>query len=92
MAISRTSSNEAASRSRLSLTLPYVALLVGVVLAVASSWGLIVLVASIVFALLSLRRQTKARTLLVVLIVLASFVLLATLAVSLTLAATTGST
>jgi hypothetical protein len=61
-------------------------------LAVASSWGLIVLVASIVFALLSLRRQTKARTLLIVLIVLASFVLLATLSVSLTLAATTGST
>lgn len=92
MAISRTSSNEAASRSRLSLALPYVALLAGVVLAVASSWGLIVLVASIVFALLSLRRQTKARTLLIVLIVLASFVLLATLSVSLTLAATTGST
>lgn len=91
MAISRTSSNEAASRSRLSLALPYVALLVGVVLAVASSWGLIVLIASIVFALLSLRR-TKARTLLIVLIVLASFVLLATLSVSLTLAATTGST
>lgn len=91
MAISRTSSNEAASRSRLSLALPYVALLVGVVLAVASSWGLIVLVASIVFALLSLRR-TKARALLIVLIVLASFVLLATLSVSLTLAATTGST
>lgn len=92
MATSRTSSNEAASRSRLSLALPYVALLVGVVLAVASSWGLIVLVASIVFALLSLRRQTRARTLLIVLIVLASFVLLAILAASLTLAATTGST
>lgn len=92
MAISRTSSKEAASKSRLSLALPYVALLVGIVLAVTSSWGLLVLVASIVFALLSLRRQTKARTLLIVLIALASFVLLASLSVSLTLAATTGST
>lgn len=92
MAISRTSSKEAASKSRLSLALPYVALLVGIVLAVTSSWGLLVLAASIVFALLSLRRRTKARTLLVVLIALASFVLLASLSVSLTLAATNGST
>lgn len=93
MVTSRTSDEDVtgSQQARLRRYLPVALLVVGMAASIAFSWGAVVLVASIIFGLVSLRNADKPRTLLVALIALAGALLVVVALVSAATATATAS-